>query len=355
MPIPKRVKLSESKRLLIYPPDRNYYLSDRVKKTILKDIDEIEPKIHRLILSGPYNYDQLSDFFGRFPYQDAGRRMPNYAKMGYTRIGKTPLTIFFNPINYRPPCRIELTYNSLQSLLLLNTNLPELDIASVEYATDFYCPNPDRVADLFFVFWLYMFFPRYSQIKYMGGDFKGLWEEREENVVYKVGPVNKIYERGPDKKRSGLKWNHEDVNRVRVEFTLRKPHLAKYNIMNFSDLIESPQITEMAYERFAFKAFEGSKGLPLEFEKAILKDEAGNLEPVNFQELVAIANRTKFVNPRLYFREAPGFESLKGDIKSAMENYDRKWRLRYKRIKNKMLADNRPSNKTQPLRKKERG
>ena len=189
----------------------------------------------------------------------------------------------------------------------------------------------------------------------MGGDFKGLWEDREENVVYKVGPVNKIYERGPDKKRSGLKWNHEDVNRVRVEFTLKKPHLAKYNIRNFSDLIKSPQITEVAYERFAFKVFEGSKRLPLEFEEAILKDEAQKSEPVNFQKLVAIANRTKFVNPRLHFREAPGFESLKRDIKSALENYDRKWRLRYKRFNNRMLGDNRPSNKSPAPPKKERG
>jgi hypothetical protein len=335
-----RITLPDRSRLVIDAPNRDFYLSDKTKEAILKNITKIKPRIHRIILFGPYNNNHLSLQLKLSPPRPAGSRMPYYRNMSYSNLRNTRLSIFYNPIKNRPPCRIELTHRSVRFHVELKLMLPHLDITSVEYAVDFFCRSHDQVADLFFVFWLYLYFPRYAGIRYVGGEFKGLWEDREENVVYKVGDVNKIYERGHDNKRDGKKWDHTDVDRVRVEFTIKKHHLNKFQIENFSDFVSSPRFFNVVFDRFIFKIFDGSNTLPKEFEKARLLVPGNKAKTLNFQELVALANKHNFVNPRNYFREAAGFDGLRKAIKVAMEKYDRRWIRREKEFRLKLSPGN---------------
>lgn len=223
---------------------------------------------------------------------------------------------------------------TLKSLIILARKLPNLAFKSIEFAVDFYCRRPSLVTQLFRLFNRYMYFDYVNTLgTLIGREDDYIVERRKENVGIKYKSV-KIYERGPDelnknKGKGVAKWRYKDIDRVRVEFTIDKPHDRIMDLTSLKHLVESFSFKKNFYNRFEFKVFKHSKELPREGEEYYieLKEPGSQAKIISmecFQDIYVVGYN-KGINMSQCLENARGFTEIKKQIKSAMVLFDRNW------------------------------
>jgi len=310
-----------------------------------------EAKIHRMRLSGRYDYGKLEKKVGRKLRIDETyspkERMPNYKTKAYLQTQAWNLTIFLDPVSpFLPPCIIEFSYPTKEFLAWLCKLLPGLNVSWVEYALDIYCCDPLEVESLFWVLRRYLYVPYQKSTRQYGGLYFKAGErgkirripsdmqeaedgeehkQSEEGAVFRVGPM-KLYKRGPDKQKHRNSWFFEQVDRVRLELTSTGYYLQKHKLQSLKDFIPHPRFKPMCENLINFKRFrERCKGLPKEWEAYSAEDRDGN--PGSFQQEYIQARQKKGKNLTNRIEDAKGFEEFKSMLISAMDGFDRKWAL----------------------------
>ena len=211
-------------------------LTAKVIHESLNELESIKPFIHRIKLSGDYNYPELLKlgnlkvvepiFYRHRGYNE------KYRTHAYCQLPEGRLLCSLNPYpSYYPWCMISITNPSIKLLNKISNELDFFSIAEVEYTIDFFCRNQQACHDIFYLFVRYLYFPYTSRVIMAGGKFDGWREPRKTNAVYKslsIGKTRskyiKVYERGPDTKKQFLEngqpfWYSKDIDRVRIEFT----------------------------------------------------------------------------------------------------------------------------------------
>jgi hypothetical protein len=310
--------------------------SDKIVGLCLGGIRKIKPMIHRVVVS-QQNYDlsHLKKKLGVPDPHDANekehakyKRYRSVTYNGNFHGGK--ISLFLKTFKPGP----QLVVTAIGSgedgatppklLRALSKALPDAKISSVEYAIDFYCKDHVAVANLYYLLRRYMYFKKRASTSMKGGEFIQ-WEGgnqvlRDENSVYSVWnkpgkltaiptktvnnkiialkitrkkkkmSVIKIYERGPNSKRlKGNRWNHEDVDRVRLEFTISRHSgdFHKHGIASLSSFCEAPEFRGMVSNKINFKVFIKTTKLPGEesdYGHVATKIKMANAQPESFQE-----------------------------------------------------------------------
>ncbi len=327
------------------------YLSNRKvskQKRILKEISDVQAIIHRIKFNSDYSYATLQKSLGIKIKIDSkyknNQRKGTYKKVGYFSWQGLNFIIFFEGSKgYDKEARIETTIfkgkntskETQKALIILATKLPELTFKSIEFAVDFYCDEPSLVTQLFRLFNRYMYFDYVNDLsRLIGREDDYIVERRKENVGIKYSPQVKIYERGPDElNKNGeggvAKWRYKDIDRVRVEFTIDKPHNRIMDLTNLKHFVESFSFKRNFYNRFNFKVFKHSNKLPREGEEYYIELKEPGRKPkiISFEcfQDVYVVGYTQGINMSQCLENAHGFSEVKKEIKSAMVLFDRNW------------------------------
>jgi hypothetical protein len=220
-------------------------LQRRIVDSTLRGI-KIKVLIHRSVFSGLYGSEKLERAMGNQEIKwipNKTRAFSSYSYKANIQLEQGEVEIFSLRKTFGPSCIIATADSTYDMLRYLRKSLPNLKIYSLEYAIDLYCKNPEAVSDLFYLLRRYLYRRNAKLTSMDGGKFYG-WQDwlkdlRERNAVYyiemgkKSGKHIKVYERGDDSKKiSGTKeWHHKDVDRVRIEFKLRRKAITdKYGL-----------------------------------------------------------------------------------------------------------------------------
>jgi hypothetical protein len=179
----------------------------------------------------------------------------------------------------------------------------------------------------------YMFFPHAKSTLIRGDKSLGWNESKKYNSVFHVDMGTnhaKIYERGNDddglKGRSG--WRHNNVNRVRLEFTFGRPFLVQKNISDLHALIEDAKFRHLCSTRIQFKHFKATSPFSKYYEEYTAtynKRNNGSL----MEEVFKAKRDRKLQNHLQYLEHNKQLISLKKEISYELRNFDNNWRLHY--------------------------
>jgi hypothetical protein len=293
---------------------------------------DIEAKIHRIVLTGNYEFTALQQGLGDLYVDDSfkpSERMPNYRTKLIKNQSDFTLIIFVNPINYRPPCLIEIhpqrdvsihIYKSF--LTVLNNAFPGLTLSLVEYALDQYCLDHHAVENLFWTEMRYLYVP-YQRMSRVDGELLMNWGENTRmNSVYRIADIVKVYERGPDNKKKRGYWQKGDLNKVRLEFSALRRHLLSNGIDTLMDFIDHPKFKRINKSIYSFRCFTNSSVLPRYWQAYTHEDEKGN---VGAFQTECIHYRKKVNNINQYMMHMVGFEELRNRFLEVMEQFDKDW------------------------------
>lgn len=292
----------------------------------------IEPKIHRMRVSGKYGIKILREHLGKL-YTNKKfipkYRMPNYQKMHFGKHSNFRLVIFTEPIKPKMPiCYIEihpqgdiLMKEYKEFLLWLNKALPGLNVSSVEYANDQYCTNPEAVEELFNLEKRFLYIPYKRGVTLYNGEFLKLGKNVSMNSTYRVGDV-KIYERGPDKEKKGKGWVKNKTDRVRLEYTAPRKKLKDSGIKTLTNFISSPEFYQINKGIYNFKYFDGSKKLPKIWEDYLTEDKNGNC---GIFQLEFILQKKKVKNMGQYLKDVPQFDEFKSRLENEWQRFNQEW------------------------------
>jgi hypothetical protein len=254
--------------------------------------------------------------------------MPNYDKRWIKQSPEFQINIYTYPKGRRPPFLIEIiptekaTFNDWKELLkFIHLWFPSLKVSTVDYAIDMYCYDFKAAEKLFRIQLKHLFVPYQRQAFIFGGDVVQYGNQTRMNSVCRIDDA-KIYERGPDKKKNGLSWIMEDVDRVRLEYSASRKVLVNHGISVVGDLIRHPQFYEINKNIYKFMHFNGSKKLPKLGQDYTMPDENGNIGC--FQSEV-IGHRNNVKNIRHYMADTEDFEVLKSALWNAMRKFDLEW------------------------------
>ena len=306
-------------------------------------IKSVKAFIHSSRFSSDYSYNDIQNNLGikLFPDRNSISHMPNYNSMAYGQLKKGKITVFFNPIKAGMPYTYITTSNSSYDLFLeLYKGLPDLNVSSLEYTIDLYCVNQQHIADLFYILRKSMYCSRGLSTATKGGRLDGTDLIRSTNAVYQVNLKSKsryikIYERGDDgiKQESLIKnkglWKHKDCNRVRIEYTYKRPRLKKCSPDNIKDLVTDPNLRQILGDpdnkrilrEVSFKEFK-HKDMPYPCEVYKSKDSSGHNDC--FQEEFLQSKKNIF-NLSQYIKEYTIFDHLKNRIMKAILKFETNW------------------------------
>ena len=309
-------------------------LHRRIINSTLRGITDIRVLIHRSVFSGTYSLGTLQKML-QFGVK-ADDSFEEYGRYSFKRniqlnTGKLKLHFKFPDQGYGPSCLITTNKSTYDHLSNIYNRLRELKITRLEYAVDLFCRDPDAVTDLLWLIRRYLYAPNAFQTSMVGGEFFGYQDyARLKNAVYYIwkgkstGKHIKAYERGPDSKRiSGTQtWDHNDVDRVRIEFKLKRIAIAhKYGLSTLKQLLMNPQAASIASEYVQFKNFKFSRKLPQDWEDYLSKDENGNTE--SFIQEVLSAKDSNVKNIIQYIEDNKTMDGLKRRIIEAAEHFDK--------------------------------
>ena len=313
-------------------------------RTALDGITEIRPLIHRSkFFIKKCSYREVVERLGKIGVLSPGKslfylqREPGYRQVGFIRRGLGVLTVFFNPKEaWWPRFRFHTSQSSQAALMALHDDMPgypDLHVSSLEYAIDFFCHTRESVNNLFYLLRRYMFFPYAKSTRMEGGEFLGWNESRIENAVHHIemgANHAKIYERGDDDSgfddRKG--WPHENVDRIRLEFTFGRNFLASNQITDISYLVEDAKFFKLCSPRIQFKNFTSSSPFPKDWEDYNAADENGNIECL-MEEKFKAKREGDFKNPLQYLEDTKMLISLGKEIRYELLNFDNNWRGTY--------------------------
>jgi hypothetical protein len=320
-------------------------LQRRIVTSTLHGITDIRVLIHRSVFSGQYSLAMLQRKLG-FGVQADGP-FEEYSRYSYRRniqlgTGRAGLHFKFPSDGYGPSCLITTNKSTYDHLLNIHNRLPKLKITRLEYAIDLICRDHDAVSDLLWLVKRYIYAPNAIQTSMAGGKFWGYQDrDRAKNAVYYIwmhkysGKHIKVYERGPDSKRipGTPKWRHKDVDRVRIEFKLRRTAITKkYGLSTLKQLLLDPKFADIAREYIQFKNFKFSSELPQDSEDYLSEDDEGNQESF-VQEALAAKDNTNLKNLLQYIEDNQRMQALKKRILKAAIAFDKHWGRGSRRLK----------------------
>lgn len=292
----------------------------------------IEPKIHRINLSGRYLYPGLKKGLGELfidPSFIPEKRMPDYDSMLIKNDPNFMLEIFTYPNKRpRPFCYIEIHPRGDVSLsrykeflIWINQSLPNLKVSKVEYACDQYCYTHKDVENLFWAELRYLFVPYRRNAEVIGENLLQWGNDVRMNSDLKIGDV-KIYERGSDDKKKGNGWPKKSLNRVRLEYTVKRTKLINNGIDSLYDFIRHPNFNKINDGVYKFKCFHRSKKLPYLWENYSIPDKNGNLGIFQVQY---IDSKERVANVQQYLKDMEGFDELKKRLIEVWSQFDEDW------------------------------
>jgi hypothetical protein len=256
------------------------------------------------------------------------QRMPSYNEQYIKKGTIYDVIIFKDPASLQPPLRIEIIPHEKCSALELKISLskiaermPDLSVSSVEYTTDIFCYSPQAVEMLFkdVVKFIYVPYKRASGFLNDDQDFE--WGDTVRiNRVFRSNP--KVYERGPDTKKRNGQWIYPDMDRVRLEHTLNREKLSKYNIKTLADLIRNPKFYEINKDVYQFRCFEKSNVLPKPWQKYTAAYFYGNCSSLCL-EMRERRGSVKGINQ--YVRDFRPLNTLLAGIHDSMKKFDSEW------------------------------
>ena len=267
-----------------------------------------------------------------------------YTFKDYVQLNTGKLTLHFKFPNdgYGPSCLITTNKSTYDHLSNIYKRLPKLNITRLEYAIDLYCKTPEAVNDLFYLVRRYLYRRNAQGTMMKGEKYYGWKANRKINALYFItmgkssGKHIKVYERGDDAKKTPGSfghptWRHEDVDRVRIEFKLRRTAIAeKYGLSSLKDLLIDPKFADIASEYVQFKNFKFHRELSQDWEDYPAEDERGN--PESFMQEVLQAKSSGIKNVNQYIIDNQRMMVLKKRIIEAAENFDNNWSKGCRRI-----------------------
>lgn len=312
----------------------------RRKARLLSSIDEIKPGLHRVWLSGYYDYDDLEKVFNRIkilPNSGRGKRRSNYRTHAIaTYWKKAKLSLFLNPDDCcYPTSIIELTSPRSGLLLELAKDLPELTLSRVEYSIDLFISNPRDVRSAFRALRRYSWFPYQGSAELYS-------TERLNNQLdsksryYRVGEKKAtcvIYERGRDNDRQadGGFWYLKDCGWIRIEFRIDYHVLRSNGISMLDSFIRDPKFRYLVQRRLKFRRFKKTVSkLPSEYDGYVRRDKYSHQG--SFQNEY-VRGKRKVKNIAQCIEPVPKLEKLYTEIVGAISNFDKNWRVAYKKSK----------------------
>lgn len=224
----------------------------------------------------------------------------------------------------------------LQSLILLNNEIPHLRISSIEFFVDFFCADPNAVSNLFYVLRRYLWFKRKGRTRLKGGEYTGMHIARTENIVMHVSNSAgndakwKLYERGREKyghDAAEQGWPHSDVIKVRLEVTLKRKDKTstQYGLDTLDDLIERPNFKGILYDNIHFMCFKQPSTYPQEYDVYGATDMTGCVDCFQEQYLKVKSERDASEQQIV---ESELMRSLKERIFDAVQRAEGHWQRR---------------------------
>jgi hypothetical protein len=315
-----------------------------VRKTICR-IKSVNAFIHNTRFSSDYSYNDIENNLGIKLYPERNKKsyMTNYTSIAYGQLKNGKITVFYNPIKPVFPYTYITTSDSSYDLFLeLYKALPDLKVSALEYTIDLYCINQQHIADLFYLLRKNMYCSRGTSTATKGGRLDSTNLVRSTNAVYQVNLKSKsryikIYERGNDgikqaslKKNKGL-WKHKDCNRVRIEYTYKRPKLKRSSPDNMEDLLTNPNLRQILGDpdnkrllrEVSFKEF-NHKDMP--YPWAVYKSQDSRGHNDCFQEEF-LQSKNHINNLSRYLKDYSIFDNLIKQIREAILEFENKWYL----------------------------
>jgi len=295
----------------------------------LRGIEKCVAFLHRVNLSGPYGYGRIRDELGPL-WIDNGfvpeERFPAYRKKARKNYRNFSLNIFTNPIKnsegipMRPACFVEIhpseaiLHHEYRDLLLkVDERFPDLKVSSVEYAVDLYCKTSLGTGNLFWIIRKCLYVPWQREVRMIGGQ-QNIYGTKY-NLVCHVDSDHKFYERGNDSDKNRKGWLRDDVNRVRLEHTVKRKQLLKCGISTLEDLIRSPEFLAINRDKWQFKKFSESPRFPAIWDP--YREGCFQSEYLRY--------RTRISNLSKYKHDVKELSTLRSTIMDALQLADWSW------------------------------
>jgi hypothetical protein len=228
------------------------------------------------------------------------------------------LNLFYDPNSpgIIPWIKLEFAYPSQEFLVKLFNVIPEFTFSLMEYTSDFYCANFIETRALFFAF---LHFGYFSYVK----EIKIKIEKDSENLTFYAGAAIRGYEKNDAKK--GKECSEEELNVLRVEYTLKDDNLTNQELRNPTMFIENAKFYSIVSKAIQLKSpGPRSKYLPREWGPYFaLTNEIAKIRE---------NPESKNVNPTQYLHELSGFEHLQAMWKVEMMRFDHDWKEKGKEL-----------------------
>jgi hypothetical protein len=316
---------------VITPKRRKYFV--RLKKGLIKDIVEIEVKIHQIWVTGQYTLTDLQEFFGRLAITPAqSNRAGYYQKIAYKWRNERKFTILSSPTKgYIPQSKIEIPNPSQRLLFNLLNQFPDLAVSKAEYTIDVFYHNPKEVRRYFYLLRRYAYFRFQRNITFYS-DKKNLKNSKRNMTLY-AGAI-KIYERGDDEDKISYAvdkkgWPYDKMDRVRIEVSADNPILKNHDVVDLSKFLESVKFEDIFINRLLFKRFVSSaKRLPQEYGHYKNKDSSGH--GASFSAEFEYAKKI-YKNRAQFITDVSKFIDFKKLLICKIREFEDKWSRHYKK------------------------
>ncbi len=275
-PRKRKIKLSRISRDKIRAGLAKAQISNYTRYAI-DDIVDVKARLHRIKLFPEKfvfgtSYDCFKKIFPNLSINKSfvsDKRMPHYNKHLIVKNDTCVLNIFIKRSeSFLPDFLIELTPKEELSLIdykkhlsCFNELIPNLQVSSVEYTLDIFLRSPRDVENLFTLAKRSIYVPYKNDAKFYGDHSVKLGKNIRFNFTFKCGDDVKMYERGPDNKKTIDGWSYDETDRLRFEHTANRDKLRNHEILLLTDLIKNCKFTELNEKIYQFKHFT-SKKLP---------------------------------------------------------------------------------------------
>ena len=293
----------------------------------LEGIINVEAKLHKICLSGRYNYPRISKRLGGLYLNPNKNR--GYGKEYVRQYPGFYLIICVNPFQGNlPRCYIEIHPRESTSarkykkfLIALDKKLPGLKMSRVEYAIDQYCLTP-QTAEILFETEVENLYAPYQRSANMDEVRDGIIYGKKYRLsrVFRIGVNQKIYERGQDTKKFNGGWPVLIFDRVRLEHTASRDELRVNGINTLADFIENPKFFKLNSRKWLLRQFK-SKTLPRpwQYEATFQNDYHGSFHMEYRRQ------RNKVKNITQHIQEHPQLSILEHRLTTAMTLFDKVW------------------------------
>jgi hypothetical protein len=296
---------------------------------LIADIDsgimDVHSLIHKVAMTADISKTTLMEKLGPFHSNNKyipEKRNPAYRKHAFRchthNEHKFNLNLFYDPYSPSifPFIKLEFSSPSQEFLLKLFNLIPELNFSLIEYTSDFRCRSSVETRALFFAFLHFGYFPYVNETKLK-------IEQDSKNLTFYAGTQIRGYEKNENKK--GKKCSEEELNVLRVEYTLEGDNLTNKELRNPTMFIEDTKFYPIVSKAIQLKSpGPRSNYLPREWEPYFaLTNEIAKIRQ---------NPESKNVNPTQYLHDLSGLEHLQAMWKVEMIRFDHAWKEKGKEL-----------------------